>query len=146
MPMYDYLCKTCLAAANEIKGSPLTEDEQEEVMFETKHAMSPTAEELERTTACPRCDGHDTVKTYHGVTLATYVRGYGYLDRAGCNRDMNLYKMCNDDPYGHMRQVGEAEDLRTRLRRGGKHQPKTQYFPVNDARAAAAVKDVKQIG
>lgn len=58
-----------------------------------------------------------------------YNRGYGYLDKSGCRRDMNLYKVAYDeDPYGYMRQPGELDDLKTRLRKGGKFNPKTRYF------------------
>src|SRR5271166_4866456 len=118
MPLYDYLCKTCLIEAEQIKGSPLDEQEQLEVIFETKHSMNPTPEELALTTECPQCKSHDTVKTFHGVKLISYVRGYGYKDRTGCVRDMNLYKMTipddeenSQDPYLPYRENGEADDL-----------------------------------
>jgi len=78
MPLYDYLCKTCLAHAEEIKGSSLNEDEQYNCLFETKHSMNPTPEELVRTTECPRCESHNTVKTYNNVKLISYIRGYGF--------------------------------------------------------------------
>jgi hypothetical protein len=58
-----------------------------------------------------------------------YNKGYGYLDKSGCRRDMNLYKVAYDeDPYGYMRQPGELDDLKGRLRKGGKFNPRTQYF------------------
>jgi len=69
--------------------------------------------------SCPICDA-TCQKTMIGVQVHGYVRGDGYLDKQGATRDMNLYKLLKDDPYGHMRQPGEKEDLAQRLRNAGK--------------------------
>lgn len=55
-----------------------------------------------------------------GVTFHSYTKGNGYMDKAGCHRDMNLYKLTKEDPYAHMRQPGEADDLAQKLRNAGK--------------------------
>jgi len=78
---------------------------------------------------CPLC-GEKAAKTMQGMGMpVSYIRGNGYLDRAGCLRDMNLYKMENNqDPYASMRQPGEADEVKDKLRRAGKHNPKRKYF------------------
>lgn len=57
-----------------------------------------------------------------------YIRGNGYLDTSGCRRDMNLYKLMTNDPYGHMRQSGERDHLMDKMRKGGKFDPKTKHY------------------
>jgi len=130
MPLYNYQCLNCLAAAERIKGTALIDAEMWEVIFETSHAMEPTELELVRATECPRCGGHHVEKTLQGVQLAAcYVRGNGYLDRAGCHRDMHLHTLKTDDPYAEHRVPGEVDDIEARLKRAGQHNPRTQYFP-----------------
>lgn len=155
MPKYTYECKKCRAEAEDIKGAPLTEEEMDEVLFETTHAMSPTEKELRYARECPRCEGTDTAKSYIGLRITGYVRGYGYLDKAGCLRDMNLHKLTGvdedtgltTDPYAEMRSPGEVDDLKARLKRGGQHDPKPVRFlstttksPSSDAGMEQAVR------
>jgi hypothetical protein len=136
MPRYNYVCNSCRRQAEEIKGSPLDETELWEVVFETSHAMEPTDKELAYARECPRCEGVDTAKTYLGLQIHGWVRGYGYLDRAGCHRDMNLHKLTgtdedtgrSTDPYAEMRTPGEVDDLKAKLQRGGRHDPKPVRF------------------
>lgn len=131
MATYNYLCADCERLAAEIKGAALTTEELWEVIFETSHHMEPTEEELAEARICPRCHGQNTEKTFIGVgPPICYVRGNGYLDRAGCHRDMALHKITTDDPYDYLREPGEAEDLANKLRRGGQHNPHTKYFPT----------------
>jgi hypothetical protein len=114
----------------------LTEEELPECLFETRHGMNPEPAELERARTCPRCQGTDTIKTYDGYNLHAYVRGYGYLDKAGCHRDMNVYKLEHEDPYARadslagLRAPGEVDDLKHRLKKAGRHQPNTITIPV----------------
>jgi hypothetical protein len=79
------------------------------------------------TIKCPQCNGIKTHVTFISVPV-TYIRGYGWLDKAGRRRDMNLYKLINDDPYNHMREKGEKDDLANKLRKGGKFNPKRRHF------------------
>ncbi len=136
MPHYNYCCNNCLELAELIKGSALDDTELQSVMFETAHSMNPSQRELLAASECPRCLGTNTVKVLHGIKLTSYVRGYGYLDRAGARRDMNLYKLQNDDPYKAMRVTGETDDLVARLKRGGKHNPKPKHILMNDSVAS----------
>ena len=128
MPIYNYICNTCRAEAETIKGAPLTDDECAEVIFETSHSMSPSDQELAWARECPRCSGSDTAKTMIGTRLTCYVRGYGYLDRAGATRDMNLFKLKNEDPYQEYRQTGEVDHLEAKLKRAGRHDTKPRHY------------------
>lgn len=117
---YNYVCNDCVAESEKRLGRSLSDDENMEHMFETAHSMFPTPKELKATTQCPVCDGHNTQKTYAGNEVHVYVAGNGYLDVKGCKRDMNVYKLTKEDPYAHMRQPGEAEDMAHQLRAAGK--------------------------
>ena len=58
-----------------------------------------------------------------------YTKGNGLVnDVAGARRDMNLYRLQQEDPYAHMRERGEKDDLIHRLKNGGKHNGHKQYF------------------
>lgn len=69
--------------------------------------------------SCPIC-GQRALRCLPRRLLA-YTRGYGWKDRKGAKRDMNLHKLTNDDPYSQYRADGEADDLADRLRKAGKH-------------------------
>jgi hypothetical protein len=73
--------------------------------------------------SCLNCSGK-TRKVIRSVN--SYFKGNCYLDIASCKREMNIHKLQNDDPYGHMRQPGEKDDLISKLKRGNKAKP--QYF------------------
>lgn len=128
MPRYHYLCADCEQRAATIKGASLTNDELLEVVFETMHQMFPTDAELAEARICPCCNSQNTEKTMLGTNIVCYVRGNGYLDKAGCHRDMNLHKLMTDDPYAGMREPGEANDLADRLRKSGQHNPHPLHF------------------
>jgi putative FmdB family regulatory protein len=103
---YDYQCQEC------------------ETVFETSHGMKEKPK-----VPCPKCKSLKTAIAFR--TLPTsYIKGNGYLDKAGCHRDMNLWQLRNNDPYGKMRQRGEKEDLIQKLKRGGKHQKNPKHFIV----------------
>tara|TARA_R100001244_G_scaffold25113_2_gene25411 strand:- start:72845 stop:73300 length:456 start_codon:yes stop_codon:yes gene_type:complete len=76
---------------------------------------------------CLVCEG--AARKVMQRTGATYIRGNGYLDTKGCRRDMNLYKLQKDDPYGHMRQPGEKDDLVNKIKKAGKkNSARPQHF------------------
>ena len=101
---YDYQCKGC------------------KHIFLAKHGMNEKPK-----IKCPKCSSTKTSITFLQAPTF-YIRGYGYLDKKGTQRDMNLHKLMNEDPYKHMREKGEKDDLANRLRKGGKHNPKTKHF------------------
>lgn len=137
MPLYNYVCKDCENKAKIAKnGEELTAEEFVGVIFETSHRIEPTPEELAEARVCPRCEGSNTEMTVFGIDVLGYIRGNGYLDRAGCRRDMNLHKLTaidpdtgqTTDPYAEYREPGEVDDLKVRLKRAGQHDPNTSHF------------------
>jgi len=141
MPRYNYECLYCLKRAlkkyqGELTGLDLThllapEVFEEEVLFETSHAMNPTDEELHEAKKCPRCKKHNSQQTHYGSQIHSYIRGYGWLDRAGAKRDMNRFKLQNDDPYGQYRVPGEVDHIKNTLDKEGMHDSKSKHFPVS---------------
>ena len=105
---------------------------EERALFETSHAMNPTDEELYEAIECPRCAGHNCEKTHYGSNIHSYIKGYGWLDKAGAKRDMNRYKLTNEDPYGIYRVPGEVDHIKKTLEKEGQHDPKTKHFSVSE--------------
>lgn len=91
------------------EGEPKLE---EPLTWEVQHGMTEDPE-----VRCPLCDQ----VAYRAIRnlAAFYFRGNCYLDKDGCQRDMNVYKLRNDDPYGHMRQPGEVDDMISKLKKAG---------------------------
>ena len=85
------------------------------------HGMNDTPE-----IKCPGCGGK-AVRSTHGLTPPRgHIRGQCYLNRADQRRQMDLRTLeSGNDPYAHMREPGEIDDLKSRLQ--GK-QKKRQYF------------------
>ena len=139
MPRYNYECLTCLQQAlikhfgdQEISEDLILPDEiyENEVLFETSHPMEPTNEELHTATECPRCGGHDCKRVYYNYDIHSYIRGYGWLDKAGIKRDMNKHTLMNNDPYAQYRTPGEVEHIKSSLEKSGKRNPNTKYYPI----------------
>jgi predicted nucleic acid-binding Zn ribbon protein len=132
MPVYVYQCAECTSKISEEQLDQMTEDEvNQAVLFETYHGMDPSEEELLAATACPRCNSTNCKKSMIGVQVCSYIKGYGWKDRAGARRDMNLYHLQNDDPYSKHRVVGEKDHIERQLKKGGKHDPKSKVFVVS---------------
>lgn len=141
MAWYNYECVTCRAQAEQIKGAELTSDEEWEIIYETSHPMEPTTAQLTAALICPKCGGGEAVRTLKGHEPICYVRGNGYLDKAGCYRDMNLHKLVTEDPYAEMREPGEADDLKLRLQRGGQQIIRPRYFTGGSGAADTGAAD-----
>jgi len=78
---------------------------------------------------CPLCGGDRTRKVF-GIETS-YIRGYGFTDKAGVKRDMDLHAMMTgQDPYKEHRKMGEARDVITNLQRDREHHTnsKTVYM------------------
>lgn len=103
---YDYRCEKC------------------RITFEVSHGM-----DEKPIIKCDKCQ--KPAERVFSMPVV-YVKGNGYLDRAGCKRDMNLHKLTNDDPYRRYRQRGEADDLKHRLRKGGKFNPNSKTFTTKN--------------
>jgi len=129
MPRYNYICHRCEKKVSaEFKGEIPAEVFEERVLFETSHSMNPTPEELAKAVICPRCKSKKCTLTVYGTNTHGYIKGYGWADRQGITRDMNLHKLQNDDPYAQYRESGEADHIENELKKKGRHDPKTKYF------------------
>jgi len=149
MPNYNYICLDCQKVAlkkheNNLnsQGGLSPQVLEEEVLYETSHPIEATDKQLREACECPRCGSHKAERTLHGSTIIGYVHGYGYLDKAGCKRDMNRYKLIEDDPYGQYRQPGEVEHIKGNLDKGAKHDPKSKHFVPNKTMESAVEKAV----
>lgn len=68
---------------------------------------------------CPVCGKKMTkTTTFRGHM---FVSGGGWRDKEGARRDMHKWTLQNKDPYDHMRQSGEVDDMVQRLEKVGKH-------------------------
>lgn len=141
MPTYDYVCLNCKKQAEKAKGYELAVDEMWEVTFETFHCFNPTKKELAEATTCPRCKKNDDVERQLACGSAQcYIRGNGFLDKSGTSRDMNLHKLTttddetgeSNDPYHEMREPGEVDDLKAKLKKAGQHNPNPKTLVLSD--------------
>lgn len=129
MPVYVYQCNTCADKYTEDELTDMgTEQASEAILFETYHTMEASKKELAAAVVCPRCNGNDCSKSMLGVEVKTYMRGYGWRDTAGAKRDMHVYHLDNQDPYSNHRTPGEVDHIRSQLKSGGKHNPKSKVF------------------
>ncbi len=122
MPIYHYRCtKDCKLEDMEKHKKTFVRVKSGDLVWEERHGMLE-----DPPIKCPLCD-EKAIKTFEGIGApVSYIRGYGYLDRSGCRRDMDLYKLNKgEDPYAGMRQPGEVDELKDNLRKPKK---KRQYF------------------
>ena len=139
MPFYEYVCLNC---ESKIEGQLTLDEYETAAVFETVHCMNPSPAELKEATICPRCDKANVRRYYKNQNNVCYIRGNGFLDRAGCHRDMNLHRLETEDPYAEMRQPGEVDDLKQKLKRAGQHNPNSKHFDLHTpADMAKAVKE-----
>lgn len=125
---YDYRCLNC-------------SNDKEWIVFEVRHGISEKP-----TIKCPLC-GKTNCERALLDNPVSYTRGYGWLDKRGRNRDMNLHKLVNDDPYGHMRETGEADDLANRLRTGGKEKKRLgKITKIGGKKQTKPKEQIRQIG
>lgn len=149
MPVYVYQCNNCSSKYSEEEANAMSEDEYgEKLLFETFHVMNPSEEQLKEAVVCPRCESGDCDKTFVGVNVRSYMRGYGWKDKAGAKRDMHVYHLDNQDPYSKHRVEGEKDHIRRQLKDEGKHDPNTKYFTQKGSAPAESIKpsDVPKSG
>lgn len=128
MPRYIYECIDCLAKVDK----SLPEDQIiEQTLFETSHSMNPSKKEFIEATICPRCSSNNCRQSFYDYNVTSFVRGYGWLDKVGTRRDMDLYHLNNNDPYAQYRQAGEVDNIKNDIKKKGRFDPKTKYFPVS---------------
>jgi|AntRauTorcE11897_2_1112592.scaffolds.fasta_scaffold26707_2 DNA-directed RNA polymerase subunit RPC12/RpoP len=147
MPVYVYQCNACSSNYTEAEADAMSEEEYgEKLLFETFHTMNPSEEQLKEAVLCPRCNSGDCDKTFVGVNISSYIRGYGWKDKAGSKRDMHVYHLDNQDPYSKHRVPGEVEHVRRGLKDQGKHDPNTKYFTQKTASEPFKPSDVPKSG
>jgi len=135
MPYYNYICSDCVAYAEKELDRELTNDDMRILLFEARHSIVATPEEIHELTGCPFCDGHNTKRTMLDVDIHCFVRGHDWQqfrkeNSAALRRDMALHQLKQNDPYSGMRESGEADDLAHRLETGGKKDPGRIHFDM----------------
>jgi len=79
---------------------------------------------------CPECGSTDIKKAF-GVE-ATYVRGYGFMDKAGVKRDMDMHIMSTGrDPYEEHRKIGEAREVVRKLQKSRERNTKAKNIHLS---------------
>jgi len=76
--------------------------------------------------ACPVC-GSTHILPVLGMQ-SSYIKGYGFADKTGVRRDMDMHRMVTgNDPYAEHRKEGESRDVVLKLQqaRGHDSHPKT---------------------
>jgi len=132
MPIYVYQCAECTLKYSEEQLNVMSEQEIGlAVLFETYHSMNPSEDEISKSVVCPRCNSTNCKKSMIGVQVCSYIKGYGWKDRSGARRDMNLYHLQNSDPYSKHRVPGEKDHIERQLKKGGKHDPNSKVFVVS---------------
>lgn len=115
MPFYNYACLNgCKTKqlSKELKQKLCIEKHPKGILVWTEqHGMNDKPE-----IKCPVCTGA-AERTFHGTNFTEWIRGNCYLNRADAKRQMDLRVLETGDPYGHMRQRGEVDDLKSRLRK-----------------------------
>ena len=134
MPDYIYRCVACENSFLSDQGNKSWSQEEYDtnVLFETIHSMQATKAELEEALKCPRCGKTKAERFYGYDNVIAYIRGNGFLDKAGARRDMHMHTLETKDPYADMRQPGEVDELKSKLKRAGTHDPKPQHYVVKD--------------
>lgn len=74
---------------------------------------------------CPVCGGKAVVSSW-GVDVTGFIRGNCYLNRSDAKKQMDLRLLeTGEDPYAGMRQPGEVDHIKQKLR--GKVKPKKVF-------------------
>lgn len=98
--LYHYWCRVC---------SSDSDDRHLHFVWEEEHGMNKKPR-----IKCPKCSGKTS--RYFGYTkLTTYTKGNAYLDKKGAGRDREMWTLKHRDPYKHMRDPGEKDDLLIKL-------------------------------
>ena len=131
MPVYQYQCEDCSDSNKRVKKSELFDQEHETDGFaedgEFIFYKTSSMKDKQKSPKCPVCGGTNTIRSYRELSLTCYVRGDGLVkDRSGARRDMNRHHLINQDPYGHMRQSGEVDNMLDRFRDSGRDMGKVR--------------------
>jgi len=133
MPRYNYLCRKCAAEASKKLGRDLSDEEIPEFIFETRHSMFPSDEELSEAAKCPDCDSTDVKKLIDVGGQSTFIRGHDWEEfkrenKSAMRRDMAVHQLENDDPYGYMRKGDDKDELADKLKSSATKKSRPKYF------------------
>lgn len=133
MPIYNYICDDCLSNKSKELGRDLSTEEEIYFVFEARHSMNASPDEIKENTECPFCEGHNTKKTYYGQDITVFSRGvewneYMAKNRHALARDMALHQLENADPYAAHRPPGDKADVADKLRDGAKKPNSEKVF------------------
>lgn len=123
MLTYQYSCSDC--SGNKTKNDDWTDVNEAkdgysrmtgDYLFYIKSRMS----NKPKNPKCSRCKNTNTAQSFE-YNIECWVRGDGIVkDTAGARRDMNKHTLMTNDPYSHMRQSGEVDDIINKCENGGK--------------------------
>lgn len=123
MPTYHYKCNgDCKSDSPVPDGTAIVITKSGSLIWEVRHGMTETPE-----IKCPSCSGVAS-RTLEGIGFPIhFIKGNCYLNREECRRQMDIHKLeSGDDPYGHMRQPGEVDQIKQDLKNHNK--PKRKYL------------------
>lgn len=121
MPFYNYISEDCTVGDfldSDVDGlhiwiDPDTEDyRQEPLVWQEYHSIS----DLPETIPCP-VTGRQCNRTVLGVRASFIIKGGFLRDKKECKLLSQIHQLDNDDPYGHLREAGEADDKKSQLKR-----------------------------
>ena len=118
--MKRYFCVTCIESAAQTDIRSLSVDDFNCLRDENSFAYAD---------ACPVCGGNN-IRQVMGIETS-YVRGYGFSDKSGTKRDMDIHTMeTGCDPYHEHRQMGESREVVRKLQKSRERdkKPKTIHF------------------
>jgi hypothetical protein len=108
-----FICKTCIEKATGKSVYDLPVD----LFNQIKAAKSFSGD------CCLECGGRNLIKVF-GIETS-YIRGYGFLDKQGVKRDMDMHLMVkNQDPYAEHRKPGEKREVIRKLQKAKEHDKK----------------------
>jgi hypothetical protein len=127
---YIYICLDCEQKAIQAGINEQSPEYPASVLYETSHPMMPTEADLKSAVICPRCLSPRGEKSFFEYNIQCYIRGNGFLDKAGTKRDMNIHTITKNDPFAEHRVPGEVDQVVSDLRKADKHDPKPMHFVV----------------
>ena len=120
---YYYICLDCIKT----QTGKSAYDLPVEVFNELRAKLTFSSKSKEP--ICPVCGSKNIVKSLGMET--SYVRGYGYSDKAGVKNDMDMHVMATgSDPYKEHRQTGETDEVVRKLKKAREFdaKPKTVHL------------------
>jgi len=128
---HDYLCNKCVAKAAKECGRELTDEEEMELVYEVQYGFDATKKQKKKAAKCPVCKSVDVRKVYNSLPEVRIKNSLPWWEfkkknAAAMKREMTLHRLEQHDPYAHMRQSGEVDDIKDKLRKPKR--PKPKYF------------------